>query len=362
MKGRVAVVALWGLAGLGLFGGCQQQNQSDAVEFRVPVTVRETGTGTFEDRIVATGTLRPERTARVTVETAGELTIASHPKTGRRLGEGDPVERGQVIATVTGEQVQLTSRLQATRERYEAARVEAEAKRSLFEEGLIAKQELDQAEAALAEAEVAWRQSVWTEDQSNLVSPIDGVILTLARDEQSRPLADGQRVNQGLVVAEVAPLDPLIAEVQVVGSDASRVKVGQQVRIRHHATDGSETFDGEVVRISPSIDPVSRAFVVEVEVGNDGRRLRPGMFVEATVVASRHENVPSVPRRAVAERGGKKVVFVIDGQRAVEREVRLGFGDDQAVEIRSGLEPGERVVVTGLETLTDDTPVRVVGS
>jgi RND family efflux transporter MFP subunit len=354
-------IVVAGLAMLWL-ASCGGGEQGEDLEFRVPVVVREVGTASFEDRIVATGTLRPAETTTLSVETGGYLSIARNPSTGRRLGEGDAVRQGQTIATITGEEVELTSRRRATRERYEAARREAESTRALYEEGLVSEQELEQAEAALAEAEVAWRQSVWTEAQSELVAPIDGVLLQLARDERERPLADGQRVSKGFVVAEIAPLDPLIAEVHVVGAEAPRVEAGQPARLRHHASDPGASYDAEVVRMAPSLDPVSRAFVVELEVDNGAGRLRPGMFVEATIVVSRHESVPSVPRRAVTERRGQKVVFVIEGQRARRREVRLGFGDDASVEIRSGVEPGERIVVSGLETLTDDTPVRVVGS
>jgi multidrug efflux pump subunit AcrA (membrane-fusion protein) len=63
----------------------------------------------------------------------------------------------------------------------------------------------------------------------------------------------------------------------------------------------------------------------------------------------------------LTERGGRRVVFVIEGQRAVQREVVLGLGDDDIVEVRSGLELGDSVVVLGLETLTDQMPVRVTG-
>jgi multidrug efflux pump subunit AcrA (membrane-fusion protein) len=86
------------------------------------------------------------------------------------------------------------------------------------------------------------------------------------------------------------------------------------------------------------------------------------MFVEATLIAERRLEVPVVPREAVAERGGVKVVFVLSGQQVLQREVILGLGDDDIVEIRSGLTPGERIVVKGLETLSDETKVRVSGA
>ncbi len=83
------------------------------------------------------------------------------------------------------------------------------------------------------------------------------------------------------------------------------------------------------------------------------------MFVEVTLVIEQRVGVAVVPREAVDERGGKRVVFVVNGQRVAQREVALGLGDDEIVEVAGGVEVGERVVVRGLETLTDNQRVRV---
>jgi len=182
----------------------------------------------------------------------------------------------------------------------------------------------------------------------------------LARDSNDLPMADGQRVELGSPVAQVAPIAILIADVDVVGADVARIEPGLEARLRHFAWEG-EHFTGRVVRLAPTIDPVTRTVRVEVEVDNAARKLRPGMFVEVTLVAERREGVPVVPREALTERGGTRVVFVLDSQRVEQREVVPGLGDDEIVEVRQGLEPGERVVVRGLETLTDGTRVRVSG-
>ena len=113
-------------------------------------------------------------------------------------------------------------------------------------------------------------------------------------------------------------------------------------------------------RLAPTLDPLTRTLRAEVLIGNREGLLRPGMFVEVTIIAERREGVTVVPREAVTERGGRKVVFVLRGQKVSRREVALGLGDDDLVEVRQGLEAGERIVVRGLETLTDDMRVRVV--
>ncbi|HXV76659.1 MAG TPA: efflux RND transporter periplasmic adaptor subunit [Candidatus Polarisedimenticolaceae bacterium] len=354
---RLAALAVGSLL---LSAGCGAQGNDRTVEFRVPVFVEPVRTGTVEDRIVATGTLRSLEIVSLRADTGGALAIASDPA-GRRLAEGSRVDAGQVVAVITGEEVRLAAGTDATRQRYEAARRDYESKKELFDEGLLSEELFRQVETALAESKIEWERSLLTEARSSLVTPIGGVILRLARDENGTPLADGQLVTQGFVVAQIAPATSLIADVDLVGRDVARVVGGMPARIRHHAWE-DQAFDGRVLRLAPALDPVTRTLRAEVAVQNPEGRLRPGMFVEVTLIAERREDVAVVPREAVTERGGRKVVFVLNGQKVNQRDVGVGLGDDEVIEIRQGVEPGERIVVRGLETLTDGTSVRPTGA
>jgi multidrug efflux system membrane fusion protein len=351
MRRVAAMLAL--LAGL---VGCSLEPQVEPVDFRVPVTASEVAVGAVEDVVVATGTLRAAETATLTVETPGLLRVARMD--GRRLAEGDRVERGDLVAEITGEDARVAAGVESALSRYQTALRDHESKQRLFEEGLITAQELRESESRLAETRLSLDQSRLAEERTHIVAPIDGVVLRLARNVADQPVADGQRVGTGFVVAEIAPLDELVADADLVAADAARVEVGMPARIRHLAWDES-TFPGEVARLAPAHDRLTRTFRAEVAVENDGAALKPGMFVEIAIVAERREEVPLVPREAVTERDGRAVVFTVSGQRAERREVATGLGDDDVVEVREGVEPGERVVVRGLETLTDGTRVRV---
>lgn len=356
MNRRITLAALVPL----VLCGCDTREEQAPIEFRVPVSVREVKTGAVEDRIGAAGTLRAVKTITLRAGTSGILRIADAPS-GRKFTEGDEVQAGQVIAEIIGEEVRLAARADASRQRYEIAKGDVESKQKLLAAGLIAELELRRARTELAEAKLEWERSQYTEERSRLVTPMSGVILRLGRDEKSQLLAEGQLVPQNYEVAQLALTDRLVAEVHLVGPDVPRVRVGQRARIRYQAWEG-EDFTGRVTRLAPALDPGTRTLRAEIEIDNLRNRLRPGMFVEATIVADRRENVPVVPRDAVTERGGQKVVFVLDGQRVNRREVVLGFGDEDVVEVREGLAVGDRIVVKGLETLTDGTRVRVAGS
>lgn len=340
--------------------GCGSSAETADVEFRIPVEVAEATTDTVEDRIVTTGTLRTQENVVLSVETPGFLMLGRDAR-GARLVEGSTVVEGQLVAEITGEDARLAAGLEATRRHLENAEQEMNRRKILFERGLIPEEEYRRTEVTYEDALLAFEQSQRTTDKTRITTPLAGVVLELARDEDTGfPVADGQMVTPGFEVARIAPLDRLIADIDLVGPELARVRPGQQVQIRHYAFDDL-SIRGTVLRLSPSMDAETHTFRAEVEVDNPQGLLRPGMFIEAAIIAERRTDVAVVPRDAVTDRGGRAVVFVLDGQRVVRRDVSLGLGDDDQVEVRDGIQAGERLVVRGLETLTDGTRVRVVG-
>ncbi len=341
-----------------LLAGCGAPSNTAPVEFRIPVEVTDVGTDVIEDLIVTTGTLRTRESVLLTVETPGYL-VLSRDAGGNRLAEGSSVDADQVIAEITGEDARLASNLEATKRHLESAQQELERRQRLFEQKLIADADVWAARTQYEDRLHAYETSQRTFEKTRMVTPIAGVILELARDSSGQSVADGQKVSAGFNVARVAPLDRLIADIDLVGPELSRVTPGQKVRIGHYAF-ADKSIDGTILRLSPTLDASSRTFRVEVEVDNGMGLLRPGMFVQASIIAERREDVVVAPRDAITKRGGRNVVFVVDGQHVVQRNVGLGLGDDRQFEISEGLQAGERVAIRGLETLTDGTRVRVV--
>ena len=339
------------LSGVVLLAACEDTNRPPPVEFRIPVEVAEVSTSNVEDLISTTGTLRTRALVSLQVETPGRLEIARDSK-GERLVEGSVVKSGQLIAETTGEDARLAARLAATRQNLEAYRQELSRREQLFGDELIAEEEMSRTRAD-------YESSVRTNALARSTTPIDGVVLYLARTNDGQPIADGQKVNAGLEVARIAPMDTLIADLDLVSPELAKVRPGQPVRIRHYAFDGVSMI-GRVLRLSPTLDPGTHTFRVEVEVDNPGRLLKPGMFVQASIIVERREDVIVVPREAVTQRAGRSVVFSIDGQRARRRFVTLGLGSDDIVEVTDGIARTDRIVIRGLETLTNDTRVREI--
>ena len=348
----------WATGALLALAACAPPSDIAQVEFRIPVEAVAVETGLVEDLVVATGVLRPREMVRLSIETPGHLQIG-RDSAGQRLAEGSLVAAGDLVARVTGEDARIHARMDATRRAMDAAAAQLERRRELFAAKLASEEKLHQAEEQLENARLEYDRSVLKAAKASLKTPLAGTILRLARDDKERAMADGQLVTAGFVVAEIAPLEELVADVDLIGPELARVRPGLAARVRHYAFEDADVT-GRVVRLSPVMDPVRHTFRAEVEVDNGSMLLRPGMFVEVTVVVERRSDVSVVPRQAITSRAGQSVVFLLDGQRVSRRDVRLGLGDDATVQVVEGLELGDRVVVRGLETLVDGTRVRVI--
>ena len=219
-----------GFTAAALLAGCAPEGAQQEVEFRVPVAVEEVGVATLEDRIVTTGTLRAPEIVTLNVLDSGVLEINRGPD-GRRLAEGDTVKAGDEIARIVGEDVRVAARLNAAQRAHDAARTELEATREIFSRGLIPKATLDSVESKYETAKVDLERSRRTEDRNRMLTPIDGVVLKLARDADGQLLANGQLVTLGQLVAQIAPLDALIADVDLIGDDvAARARRARSAR------------------------------------------------------------------------------------------------------------------------------------
>jgi len=135
-----------------------------------------------------------------------------------------------------------------------------------------------------------------------------------------------------------------------------RVSIGDYVSSATAVT--GETFTGEVDFVDPSVRGTGRMITVKARVPNPGGRLRPGMFIETELTAEVRPGAVVVPEDAILPLQNATYVWVVTNEgNATRREVTLGVRTPGFVEIRSGVEAGERVVVGGLERLSEGAPV-----
>jgi len=335
--------------------GCGEDTDTTTIQFQVPVKVAQVNTDSVTETIVATGTVRVSEAASLTVKTAGILEIARN-NAEQRYAEGDHVEQGDVLVRIIGEDVRLATRMDAAKQYHETAKKNLEATEQMYQQGLTSVLNYGETKNAYESALLEYQNAQLIAQRTNITTPVSGVILNLARDAQGKPMANGQFVEQGMVLAQVAAMDKLIADIDLIGKDIALAQPGMHAQVRYHAWE-DKSFDAKLLRLSPTVNAETRTLRAEVLINNKDNQLRPGMFVEVEIQVDKRENVPVIPHSALAERAGKQVVFVLDGQRVIQREVVLGISNNEFVEVHRGVVAGEQIVVLGLETLKDQMPV-----
>jgi multidrug efflux system membrane fusion protein len=283
------------------------------------------------------------------------------------FSEGGFAAADQVLVEIETERYRLAvEAAQAAYEKSEASKADAEAglKRRVTvitqNPGLIPGEEVEawRTKVLVAASEVAQARSTLNQAKLNLRdafvrAPISGVI-------QTRTVQTGQYVQTGTVLATLVRRDPLLLRFKVPERDAARIKPGQEARFR--VRDDSREFTAKVVHVAEAADDVSRLVDVTANIDDPSdRTLRPGSFAEITVPVSSTRDAAVIPVSAVrpSERGF--IAFVVEGDKAVERILKLGMRSaDGHVEVLSGLKGGESLVVRGSEALQNGVTVRII--
>lgn len=241
--------------------------------------------------------------------------------------------------------------------RLDQAKVTLERSRELRDQGILAQAEYDTSQAAFRVAESLYndsleevnnRRGILAERRSDLalaeqavtdsrlVAPFSGAV-------QQRRANLGEYLAAGAPVLTLVKLTPLRLRLDVPEREALNVREGQSVAVR---TEGAtDAWPGRIVRLSPAIEEANRSLIVEAEVDNSKGLLRPGSFARAEIQTESGGDSVVVPATALVLFAGiEKVVTVREGK-ALERPVTTGRHAGDAVEILSGLEQGESVVV-----------------
>jgi len=245
------------------------------------------------------------------------------------------------------------SQLDAARLQYDVARAQYESARqqlSVVQTG-ARPEELDMARAQVAQAQAAVTFARLQLANATITSPLSGTVTT-------RSVEPGSLASPGVPLMTVAQIDTVSVVLDVSETDLGRLKVGQIATVRADAYPDL-TFRGTIKEIGQAADSRTRTFKVKVAVENARHELKPGMFARAEITIGLRENALVIPRDAVVTENGRSVVFVVIDGRARARQIEVGMISGPVVEVRSGLEAGQSVVVAGQSDLTDGDAVTV---
>ena len=242
----------------------------------------------------------------------------------------------------------------------------------LHKRQLVPKQTLDDAQAMLQAKQASYDSAL--QNANNLRADIDAseaaakLAARQLRDTSIRAPFDGyvqkRLVNLGEYVKVQTPVmavvrvDPLKVTAEIPERMGPWIKTDQPVDL-HVDAYPDRTITGKVSRISPAVNTSTRAFPFEALVPNRDAQLKPGTFARVRIVSSRVDQVLTLPYAALQYRYGVNRVFVVDGDRLVVRELKVGERLGDRVEILSGVKAGETVAISDVDKLIDGTKVSV---
>jgi membrane fusion protein (multidrug efflux system) len=261
---------------------------------------------------------------------------------------GDSVEADQTLARLDARELSL----QARRDRITASNAAAELERleQLRKSGAIAGEEVDARRYELESAKAAARLSKTQASTMTVRAPFAGTVV-------AREVDVGNLAGTSTIIYEIADMSALELPLHLPEREAAKVAVGNVVEIE--LVDGT-TFEGEVVRRAPIVDPLTGTVEFLVRAETFPALAVPGAFVRARVLLEQREAAPSLPEAAVFELEGQRYAYVLREGRARRVAVEVGLEGSERVEIRSGLGPEDRVVVDA-QGITEGMPIKPLG-
>ncbi len=322
------------------------------------VTVAEAVRGEVVEVVALTGTVTAERRASLSARTAGLVASVA-------VDEGSRVEEGEVILELdaTLAELALEGSTEAVREavaQFDETKRLSEEGATLAKSGGLPTTEASARAAALRvqmamvrQLDVDRREQAEVVARHRLVAPFAGVI--------SEKMAEvGEWVETGVPVLELVEVDAVRFDVRAPQEFFAAMAVGESATVRLDSGAG-ETFPAEIVARVPVKDEITRTFLVRLDVEVSSDVMAPGVSGTAEFRLASGRDAVSVPRDALVRQpdGSVGVWVAVDGV-AESRAVEVGSRMGETVEVLSGVEAGERVVVRGNESLQPGQAVEVI--
>ena len=261
--------------------------------------------------------------------------------------EGQYVSRGAPLVKI--DDAMLRAQAERARADRDLATQQLERSRRLREQNASAPADLERAEAAARAAAASLALLELQIERTTVRAPFAGVV-------GQRFVSVGDYVTSASKLLTLQTVDPQRAVIEVPERHAVRLRRGQWLDFTV-AAEPDRTFRGQVDFIDPVVQDANRTILVKARTPNPDRLLRPGMFIEARLATAVRAGAVVVPEDAVQPQRTANIVWAVAGGKASRRIVQLGVRSAGVVEVLSGVEPGELVVVGGLERMNEGMPL-----
>lgn len=295
-----------------------------------------------QDVVVAVGTLQAQRAINLTSEVNGRIVQLN-------FEPGEPVTRGQLLVQLDDRQARAD--LQVAQAQFDDAKRQYDRARSLQARNSISRSQVDELRTAMEVAD-AQRASARTRlDDHRIEAPFAGVV-------GLRDVSVGAYLNVGESIATLDAIDQLDLTFAVPERYLGQISRGQHLTALTSAYP-DQPFDGTLTELGTRVNELSRALPVKARVANPDRKLRPGQYMSVNLTL-RQRQALVIPEQAVLVQGNNAYVFVADQDTARRVDVNLGVRKPGIVEVISGINAGDSVIITGQDRLSSGDAIQIV--
>jgi RND family efflux transporter MFP subunit len=330
-------------------GGEGEDTEEGAANIVAEVTVTRVERADIQSTLSVSGSVAalPNQDVRVSSLVSGRVARMM-------VAEGDRIREGQVLAKIDDrpfrDQVQQAqAAVDQAKANLDNSRLSLERNEKLLERGIAARKDVEDArtqasvnKALLSQAEAALSLARLNLSRTEVRSPLEGMVVKrlLSVGEQ----VDGTAAQPVFEVANTSEVE-LFGNVPALYLD--KIRVGQTLRISTDAFP-KKVFQSHIVAISPAVDPATNVGLVRIRIANGAGLLRMGMFLTAQVPLETHLNALLAPLGAVyRDQDGNPEIYRVEGEKAEAVPVRLGLETKDRVELLSGAQEGETIILGG---------------
>jgi len=344
MKPRQLVIAA--ACSIALLTACSKQPEQVAPQ-ATPVRVQAATTGPASPAISTNGIVAIKGEMRLSFKVTGVIKAM-------RVREGQQVVKGERLAEI--ELTEVNAQVEQAHQLAEKARRDVDRGERLYNDQVISLEQLQDLRTQASVAQAQLKGAEFNRGYAVITAPGDGVILRKLAEERElipagQPVINMGTKDRGYVVRAA------LSDREVV-----LLELGDPAEIRMDAYP-NRMISGTLAEIAGASDPRNGMFPIEVRFDSVPVELASGLVAKLNLhsTASRARQLTYVPIAAVVEGNGEHAsVFVVSGDRAKRRDVRVAFIAPEAVAIAEGIQPGERVVTDGALYLQDDEKIEIV--
>lgn len=352
------IKTLFGLMTIAVLAGCGSSDTSAILSEKdpVPVQVQEIKISTSSGRFQYTGKVISDDQTILGTKLLGQISHIG-------VEEGDKVTKGQLLVRIKSQDID--SKLASTKAVLKEAQAAEENTRrnyqrinNLYEKGSATQREMDDITTNLAvataraesiEQQILELQELLT--YANLRSPINGFV-------SQKFMNPGDMASPGHPIIALESMEKLKIDINVPEFEIGLFNTGDQVSVFFDAIKG-KVFRGSVERVIPSTAFSGAQFKVSIVVEEADPSIKPGMYGKVSMLKGSSDKI-TIPEEAIYRKGQLQGVYVVSNQNeALLRWLRLGRQDENGFEVLSGIDPGEKIVVSSTSKLIDGQPIQI---